>query len=78
MAQYFKTNNYVVSKTNDNYIVNFKYDFWGVGIGWGKKYKIWKELYIEPMLNYKFIYTIDFKAGCITGLVGGIGIGYKF
>jgi len=44
----------------------------------GEKYKIWKELYIEPMLNYKFIYTIDFKAGCITGLVGGIGIGYKF
>jgi len=27
LAQYFKTNNYVVSKTNDNYIVNFKYDF---------------------------------------------------
>ncbi|MGE3062193.1 MAG: hypothetical protein AB7T10_00955 [bacterium] len=77
-SQILLNNNFDIYEKNYGYLVNFKYDFWGVGIGWGKKYKVWKELYIEPMLNYKFIYTFDFESGCITGFIGGLGIGYSF
>ncbi|MGD9679325.1 MAG: hypothetical protein AB7V16_13370 [Vulcanibacillus sp.] len=74
----FLINNYQIIEKDNHYIVNFKYDFWGVGIGWGKKYTCWKELYVEPKINYKFMYTSDFRSGCITGIVAGLGIGYKF
>ncbi|MEJ5308105.1 MAG: hypothetical protein WHT27_07400, partial [candidate division WOR-3 bacterium] len=76
--QNFVSNGYKIIEIDSSYMVNFKYDFWGVGIGWGKKYKIWKELYIKPILSYKFIYTFDFKSGSIVGLMSGLRIGYSF
>ncbi len=62
----------------NNYIVNYKFDFWGISLGWGKKFNIWKGFYVEPRLQYKFIYTKDFKSGSIVGIMGGLSIGYKF
>jgi len=76
--RWFVENNYSIISDDKYYNVNYKFDFWGISLGWGKKYNIGKGFYVEPHLQYKFIYSMDFKSGSIVGIMGGLGIGFEF
>jgi len=61
----------------DNTSIVYNDDFWGFGVGWSKRIYLYKGIFIEPDITYRFSRTADYSVS-IIGLFGGLDVGIKF
>lgn len=52
--------------------------FPGVGLGWTKRFYMYRGLFIEPGLQLKIAGAINGEDASLLGIFGGINIGYRF
>ena len=52
--------------------------FPGIGLGWTKRFYMYKGFFIEPGLQLKIAGAINGEDASLLGIFGGINIGYRF